>query len=82
MKLIPLWGIGVTAISHLSYLIKSLNEKFTNKQITASYMREFLANAEKGTDISLYNLARAIDIVSNLKLIAVDQLKTAHLLCQ
>lgn len=76
-------GIGVTAISHLSYLVNSLNEKFVNKQVTNTYMREFLENAEKGTEISLFNLARAADVVSNFKLIAVDQssnqLRTVHL---
>lgn len=66
-------GIGVTAISHLSYLINALNEKFTSKTVTNTYMREFLANAEKGTEISLFNLARAADVISNFKLIAVDQ---------
>lgn len=66
-------GIGVTAISHLSYLINNLNEKFINQQVTNTYMREFLANAEKGTEISLYNLGRAADVISNFKLIAVDQ---------
>jgi signal transduction histidine kinase len=76
-------GIGVTAISHLSYLISNLNEKFINQQVTNTYMREFLANAEKGTEISLFNLGRAADVISNFKLIAVDQssdqFRTVHL---
>ena len=76
-------GIGVTAISHLSYLIKTLDEKFINKQVTASYMRQFLAEAGKGTEISLYNLGRAADIISSFKLVAVDQssdqLRTVYL---
>lgn len=76
-------GIGVTAISYLSDLIKTFNEKFINKQVTANYMREFLAKADKGTEISLYNLSRAADIISSFKLIAVDQssdqLRTVYL---
>jgi len=76
-------GIGVTAISHLSYLIKTLDEKFTNKQVTSSYMQKFLADAGKGTEISLYNLGRAADIISSFKLVAVDQssdqLRTVYL---
>jgi signal transduction histidine kinase len=66
-------GISVTAISHLSYLIKNLDDKFINKKITTTYMREFIEDMLKGTDISLYNLTRAADTISNFKLIAVDQ---------
>jgi signal transduction histidine kinase len=66
-------GIGVTAVSHLSYLIKELSTKFSEKNVTRTYMQSFLDNAEKGTEISLFNLFRAADIISNFKLIAVDQ---------
>lgn len=66
-------GISVTAISHVKYLIKNLEEKFENKIITTNYMREFLTDIAKGIDISTYNLDRAADLVSNFKLIAVDQ---------
>lgn len=66
-------GIGVTAISHLSYMIKELRTKFADKIVTQNYMQAFLENSEKSAEISLYNLSRAADIISNFKLIAVDQ---------
>jgi signal transduction histidine kinase len=66
-------GIGVTAVSHLNYIIGQLREKFDNKKLTNSFVEEFLNNASDGAQISLLNLSRAADIISNFKLIAVDQ---------
>lgn len=66
-------GVGVTAISHLSHEIKQLQEKFDENKLTQSNMRDFLSAMNKGANISLYNLSRAADIISNFKLIAVDQ---------
>jgi signal transduction histidine kinase len=66
-------GIGVTAVSHLNYIIGQLREKFENKKLTNSFVEEFLNNASNGAEISLLNLSRAADIISNFKLIAVDQ---------
>jgi signal transduction histidine kinase len=66
-------GIGVTAVSHLNYIIGQLREKFDDKKLTNSFVEEFLNNASNGAEISLLNLSRAADIISNFKLIAVDQ---------
>jgi signal transduction histidine kinase len=66
-------GIGVTAVSHLSHIISQLREKFDDKQLTNRFLDDFLNNATSGAEISLLNLSRAADIISNFKLIAVDQ---------
>ena len=66
-------GIGVTAVSHLNHIIGQLREKFENKTLTNSFVEDFLSNATNGAEISLLNLSRAADIISNFKLIAVDQ---------
>ncbi|MGS2721439.1 ATP-binding protein [Paraglaciecola aestuariivivens] len=71
-------GIGVTAISHLNHLLKQLDEKFQQNAITKSFLRDFIEDATKGTDISMFNLNRAADIISSFKLIAVDQSSDHH----
>lgn len=66
-------GVGVTAVSHLNEAVIDITQKMEEKRLTQSGLTEFLSIAKKGAEISLFNLTRAAEIITNFKLIAVDQ---------
>lgn len=76
-------GICVTAVSHLSNALDSLQVKFDDKSLTASDFKAFMENCSTSFDLLDKNVYRAAELIKSFKQVSVDQsseeLRTFHL---
>ncbi|WP_052078403.1 sensor histidine kinase [Spirochaeta lutea] len=66
-------GVSVTALSSLIQELHTLRQDFDQGSIRRSQMEEFLAVGGETAAILESNINRAVEIVTSLKLLAVDQ---------
>ncbi|MCJ8313607.1 MAG: HAMP domain-containing histidine kinase [Saccharospirillaceae bacterium] len=66
-------GIGITASTHLSDATTSINDKYTNAQMTNNNLKSYLAEVNEGTNLINSNLVRAAKLITSFKQVAVDQ---------
>ena len=66
-------GIGVTAASHLSDEMDTLEQQFSDNTLSKSQLHEFLTSGREMCDVLLKNMRRASDLVKSFKQVAVDQ---------
>lgn len=66
-------GVAITATSHLSESIDTLNKAFNSGQLTKSAFRESVDDMAETTQMVFKNLERAAAQVRSFKMVAVDQ---------
>ncbi len=66
-------GIGITASSHLSEETILFNNKYIKEKITKNNLSLYLETAKESTDLISSNLARAAQLITIFKQVAVDQ---------
>lgn len=66
-------GVSVTASSHLSQEIATLNSLVESNKLTKTELNNFLDDASEASDIIENNLQRAANLVKSFKRVAVDQ---------
>lgn len=66
-------GVGITSTSYLVELIKRLEQDFTDQKLTKRNFEEFISNAHQSVELLFNNLARASELISSYKQVAVDQ---------
>ena len=66
-------GIGVTATSHLSLLIKELSKSYDAGSLGPDQLDHFLERATESITITETNLNRAAELIRSFKQVAVDQ---------
>ncbi|WED24598.1 ATP-binding protein [Vibrio sp. JC009] len=66
-------GVSVTAASHLSELFKGFENEYTSGQLQRSSVENLISATTDAVEILQFNLNRAIDLIQNFKLVAVDQ---------
>ncbi|MDO6764850.1 PAS domain-containing sensor histidine kinase [Agarivorans sp. 1_MG-2023] len=66
-------GIAVTSSSHLTELSNDLDQAVLSGNISKSKFHNICENINVSSELILRNLQRASDLVSNFKMVAVDQ---------
>ena len=66
-------GISITAVSHLIETTDELSKHFILNQVSRKELDRYLEEAKISTCLINANLQRSADLVSNFKLVAVDQ---------
>ncbi len=66
-------GIGVTAASFLEKKAKELKQILENKEVSKETIQDFVKNFVESSQMVLYNLSRASEVISSFKQVAVDQ---------
>ena len=70
-------GVGVTATSFLADRVNEISQKFDNKSLSASDMKNFVAESKQSIELLNNNLNRASELIASFKQIAVDQASEA-----
>lgn len=70
-------GVGVTATSYLSDKVIELEKKFNEKSLSAADLKTFIHDGYQSIELLNNNLARASELISSFKQIAVDQASEA-----
>jgi hypothetical protein len=70
-------GVGVTATSYLSDKVLELEKKFEDKSLSATDLQSFISDSNQSIELLNNNLARASELISSFKQIAVDQASEA-----
>lgn len=71
-------GIGVTASTTIVDNLKVLKNNFENKTLKSAQLAKFINESEQTFSIIYQNLARAADLISSFKQVAVDQSSEAE----
>ncbi|WP_211185363.1 ATP-binding protein [Thalassotalea algicola] len=71
-------GMGVTASTFLQDRITELKLAFEREELTAKQLEKFVKEGQETSQIIFSNLARAADLVSSFKQVAVDQSSDQH----
>jgi len=66
-------GISITSASYLSDLLQKLIQEISDQQLTKKNINHFTEKATASVDLLTHNLARASDLISSFKQVAVDQ---------
>lgn len=66
-------GVCLTAVTHLNDACKDIDNKYHANNLTQEDFLMFLKLSKDSCQLSVKNIARAADIISNFKQIAVDQ---------
>lgn len=66
-------GIGVTAASHLAEKTRSLARRYKADELRREDMEDYLELAGESTEMVLFNLQRAAELIRSFKQVAVDQ---------
>jgi len=66
-------GVSITSVSYLSDALDKIKEGINNQSITKRGMEEFIDNATQSVNLLTNNLARASELISSYKQVAVDQ---------
>lgn len=70
-------GVSVTAISFLSDKLDDIQNKFDDKSLSASDMKNFFDEGKQSIELLNNNLLRASELIASFKQIAVDQASEA-----
>ncbi len=71
-------GIGVTASTTIVDKLKVLKNNFESKTLKSAQLAKFINESEQTFSIIYQNLARAADLISSFKQVAVDQTSEAE----
>lgn len=66
-------GIGVTGISHISYITEDIKEKYKSNNMSEGDFESYLEETQKLSTIISLNLERTSEIIKNFKQVAIDQ---------
>jgi signal transduction histidine kinase len=66
-------GISITSASYLLDLLLSLEQDFKQQKLSKQSIENFIENAHESTELLIYNLNRASDLITSFKQVAVDQ---------
>jgi signal transduction histidine kinase len=66
-------GLGVTASTMMLDRLSDMRKAFEDKTLKASSLSKFIAEGEENLNIIYRNLARAAELISSFKQVAVDQ---------
>lgn len=66
-------GIGLTGISHFSFITEEIEEKYKNEEMTEDDFKEYIDITKKLATTINTNLYRTSEIIKNFKQVAVDQ---------
>lgn len=66
-------GIGLTGISHFSFITEEIEEKYKNEEMTEDDFKEYIDVTKKLATTINTNLYRTSEIIKNFKQVAVDQ---------
>ena len=66
-------GLGVTSSSLLYDRLTEIKAAFENKTLKSSQLKKFLTDGDENLNIIMRNLARAADLITSFKQVAVDQ---------
>jgi len=66
-------GISITAVSNLVETTEKLTQNFELNQVSRKELSHYLEGAKLSAELINNNLQRSADLVSNFKLVAVDQ---------
>jgi len=66
-------GLGVTSSSLLYDKLTEIKQAFENKTLKSSQLKKFLNDGDENLNIIMRNLARAADLITSFKKVAVDQ---------
>ncbi len=66
-------GIAITAVSHLIDTTRTLSNDFLSNKITRNEFSNYIEESKISTNLISDNLNRSANLVSNFKLVAVDQ---------
>ncbi|OYU28379.1 MAG: hypothetical protein CFE41_06475 [Burkholderiales bacterium PBB2] len=72
-------GIAVTAASGMEEFARSLTRKLSGDKVSRSELQTLAGQLEDGARLVNNNLARAADLISNFKTLAVDQASEAEM---
>jgi len=67
-------GVGITSTSYLSDLLNNLTKDIEEQKLTKRSIDDFVRNAQQSVELLMNNLARASDLMTSYKQIAVDQI--------
>jgi PAS domain S-box-containing protein len=66
-------GIGLTGISHFSFITEEIEEKYKNEEMTEDDFKDYIDVTKKLATTINTNLYRTSEIIKNFKQVAVDQ---------
>jgi signal transduction histidine kinase len=66
-------GISITSASYLLDLLLRLKQDFNQQKLSKQSIESFIEHAHESTDLLIYNLNRASDLITSFKQVAVDQ---------
>ncbi|MCB1761153.1 MAG: response regulator [Gammaproteobacteria bacterium] len=66
-------GISITAATHLRDTTRSIQRLYSEEQLSAQELEEYLADADQASSMIYANLNRAAELIKSFKQIAVDQ---------
>lgn len=67
-------GVSITSTSYLSDLLSNLTKDIDEQKLTKRSVDDFVRNAQQSVELLMNNLARASDLMTSYKQIAVDQI--------
>lgn len=70
-------GIAKTAASYQKDLLNKTLSEYEQKTLTASAMQQFLIQSQEASESIELNLERAVDLINNFKLAAVDRIDSS-----
>lgn len=71
-------GISVTASSYLQERVIDFKQHIEAKQLSRSYLNDFVSNLDESMSLLQGNLRRASELIASFKQVAVDQSSEAH----
>lgn len=66
-------GIGLTGISHLLDLVKTIKKEYKDEEMSLESFEEFLESSEEISTMILRNLTRTAELVKSFKQVSIDQ---------
>ncbi|MFR9721418.1 ATP-binding protein [Aeromonas diversa] len=71
-------GISVTASSYLQERVLDFKQHIESKQLSRTYLTDFVTNLDESMSLLQGNLRRASELIASFKQVAVDQSSEAH----
>jgi len=78
-------GLGITTISHMEVIHKDIVARYNEKVMKKSDLYKYFLQVEEDIGIMTFNLERAVELISNFKVMSVNQLsneKTIFNVCE
>lgn len=67
-------GVSITSTSYLADLLAALKTDVENNKLSKRVLNDYTQNSEQGINLLLNNLARASELITSYKQVAVDQI--------